>query len=496
MTISVTIDITRLPTKDTSSPTTNTISATSIPLIKLTPNQSHAFDLDAGLHLETNNTFAIKISGNQLTAVSNGRGFVALVNSSGAVLETHGVVVGTGKSDTHVPICTVSEDDPLTSLIDLQRRDVRYHGRYIYLNGGPGDYGWAMNYSSSEWATKPYGTRARNYIRNSRKLGIVPIFVYYNIPAGNESYTTDLANAQSPEYMTQYFADLNFLLDIVNQESPDDIVQIILEPDFIGYLMQNQQPSGLFADLVSRINSTISSKCPQAEFGWQINLWGNPKSIPGGKGICRSSDTFLDLNAANQFIVAYATEIANYYLAAGIMSHGAHFWSIDKYGLDYELTSGGQSVADCAWAFNSDHWNNYLLVCKTLSDRLGTMGMLWQMPVGHINTSSSGHILDGSPGHGQDSSASWFMGDTFQPPDNDSSHWRSNRWNDSSLSTNGQTITWKSHLSSLASHGISTIMFGAGVGISTTNLASPLNPQATDGGFLNTKIQQYYGTSI
>ena len=103
--------------------------------------------------------------------------------------------------------------------------------RYIYLNGGPVN-GW------STWSNQP-GGRVVSYLQQSQKLGMVPYFVYYNIPDGGESYWTDTQHIASTSYMEGYFKDLKLALDLIHQYAPDDPVGMILEPDFLGYLMQN-----------------------------------------------------------------------------------------------------------------------------------------------------------------------------------------------------------------------------------------------------------------
>ncbi len=76
--------------------------------------------------------------------------------------------------------------------------------RYIYLNGGAsnsiGD-GW-------NWRVLNDGQRATRFVEESVKLGMIPYFVWYNIPDGGESYYTDKSHIESKTYMEGYFADL------------------------------------------------------------------------------------------------------------------------------------------------------------------------------------------------------------------------------------------------------------------------------------------------
>lgn len=121
--------------------------------------------------------------------------------------------------------------------------------RYIYLNGEPDSWdrgvdGW------QKWGKNIKGDRAITYIRENRKLGIIPFFVYYTICGANESYITDLNNIQDAKHLGYYFNDLKFTLDTILNEAGDDLVGMIFEPDFIGYMMQNSglQPNQISAN--------------------------------------------------------------------------------------------------------------------------------------------------------------------------------------------------------------------------------------------------------
>lgn len=121
--------------------------------------------------------------------------------------------------------------------------------RYVYLNGGP--YSPELNAQYPEfdvltgWATpqnrlNAEGGRAISFIRESLKYGMIPSFVYYNIPDGNESHLRNLSHFQNVDYLEAYFKDLKLAIDIINTEAKDELVQMIFEPDAIGYLAQNE----------------------------------------------------------------------------------------------------------------------------------------------------------------------------------------------------------------------------------------------------------------
>ncbi len=100
--------------------------------------------------------------------------------------------------------------------------------RYIYLNGGAsnsiGD-GW-------NWRVLNDGQRATRFVEESVKLGMIPYFVWYNIPDGGESYYTDKAHIESKTYMEGYFADLRHALEITKEAGGDEPIGWVLEPDF------------------------------------------------------------------------------------------------------------------------------------------------------------------------------------------------------------------------------------------------------------------------
>jgi len=392
-----------------------------------------------------------------------------------------------------------------------KRMDVRY----IYLNGGP----------ENGWRTWQDGQRAQSYVRESLKMGMVPYFVWYNIPDGGESYETNKQHIESPAYLEGYFSDLKFALDTVAELAPDEPVGFVLEPDFLGYLMQigrtpasqvaartdaaytsgvlNAASDPQFANnvqgLVSAINYTISKYAPNAQFGWQFNLWASPgihTPIPG-VGLMHLTDT-MGIEAGRAAIAAEAREIAHYYIEAGILTHGASFVSIDKYGLDalgYE--GNANDPAGSRWFWNNDHWSNYLLFSRTLHEETNLPVTLWQMPVGHINGSQAENPYDPSgkfadlsntPLHYEDSAGTFFLGDSFTASGARFDYFSSNASGDPKVTVSGNTITWGSHIEEARDAGITQILFGAGVGISTDGVGSP----PTDGYWWITRVQDYY----
>ncbi len=252
--------------------------------------------------------------------------------------------------------------------------------RYIYLNGGAsnsiGD-GW-------NWRVLNDGQRATRFVEESVKLGMIPYFVWYNIPDGGESYYTDKAHIESKTYMEGYFADLRHALEITKEAA-------VMNPsagaragfprllraeqhrnarhhcraDRCG-LHERRAGEGRRPDVpqyparpVEAINYTISKYQPNAIFGWQFNLWASPaggftNAGITGKGIVRLTDT-LGLAKGRNAIYNEAKAIANYYVSAGILTHGAKFISIDKYGLDAGFENKNSDPQQSTWFWNATH---------------------------------------------------------------------------------------------------------------------------------------------
>jgi len=425
----------------------------------------------------------------------------------------------------HLAVGSVSED--IADDLALWRgfgtgpTNTRVDMRYIYLNGGPfsGWYGWAGG----------NGNRATSYIRESKALGMIPVFVYYNIPDGGESYYTDLQHIQSGSYMSAYFDDLMKALAIIRAEGGDDTVGIVLEPDFLGYMMQlsGLQPHQITAavhtaydrgilvrgidpafpdtvtGLVQAINYLISREAPDAVFGWQFNLWASLTDGSGipATGLMRITDS-LGLAAGRARIQLEAERIAAYYMAAGVLSHGADFVSIDKYGLDGGF-GGAAAPWSSTWFWNAVHWNNYVGFAGRLHQQTGVPVVLWQIPVGHVNHSlavnpyaQSGVFPDLTNTYQryEDSAPTYFLGDRFSTADPQRLAYFGTPDPDSpaSVSVAGNTITWASHMAAARDAGIVAILFGDGVGDSTHGRGSP----PPDGYWWITKVQDYFENPV
>lgn len=419
----------------------------------------------------------------------------------------------------YVSIGSVSEDiaGDLNFWRDFQDglANKRMDIRYIYLNGGPVK-GWRS------WTDRD-GERAESFINESLKLGMIPFFVYYNIPDSGESYEIDKQHMEDETYMQGYYKDLKFALDIINKAAKDETVGMILEPDFLGYMMQNsgKRPAGIFArtsaayssgildaakdpifpntleGLVKSINYTIHKYAPSVYFGWQFNLWastGITVPIPAS-GIMHLTDT-MGMDKGRTAIAAEAREIANYYIEAGITSYGAGFVSIDKYGYDAGSTSPANPYQS-KWFWNLDHWNNYLLFSKILHQEAKLPVVLWQLPVGHINSSLALNPYDKSglfpnlkntSANYEDSAPVFFLGDTFTLNGLRLDYFSTNQGQDPKIIISGNQVRWEPHIKEASEAGIATILFGAGINDSTDGVGSP----PTDQYWWITQVQKYF----
>ena len=406
--------------------------------------------------------------------------------------------------------------------------------RYIYINGGPVS-GWRT------WTAVP-GDRARRYVRESKRLGMIPCFVFYNVPDSGESLPTNIAHLQDPQYMAGYWRDLDLFCDVVREETADGWpVAVILEPDCLGYFAQagyapdtpsvaprvdvaydtagfdsepiltsvDPQFPNTIVGFVRAINHILRRDIPSVRFGWQLNLWASPPGgfagtpIPGN-GICRMTDIY-GIAAGRARIAAEARAIAGWYVAAGVLSSGADFVSIDKYGLD-AVGANPACAADPSagpWFFNADHWHNYLAVVRSLREVTERPVVLWQIPVGRVNATTDAEPatgvpfppLDNSIQRYEDSATTFFFGDTFDPGTAARRSWfATNAGNDPKVTSSGTLVTWGEHLSDARNAGAIALMCGAGVGASTTNIppSSGITGGPTDGGFWMRRAQMYY----
>ena len=498
--------------------TGNTLQLTALPLqINFNTSETVTYDFDQNITtvLSRNlNVVDIAVNGNQVTLTGLNPGRTGLRISSAGQDYFMGVRVnntdGTppGMPD-YLSVGSVSEDSygdlAFWKDVNIGNQNKSMDIRYIYINGGPltGWQSWGPN-------------RPESFATESLRYGLIPFFVYYNIPDGGESYYTDMQHVNDVNYMTAYFNDLNNFMDKAESVMQGELYGIILEPDFLGYIQQNANPSdpelvttcvsattiapqaGNVKTLVERINNTINAKRAAGHnifYGWQLNLWSYP--ISGApQGVIRITDQ-LGFDAGRSEIHTAAEQTTLYGINAGVLSGNPNFLSIDKYGLDAMGYQNTPNPANSTWFFNNDHWMNYLYYVKTMYETSGYPIILWQLPVGHINNSQTVSAYTGSPftplpnttKKYEDSSTPFFLGDTFSSTNPDRlTYFTENLYGDTELQASGNNITWGNHMQNAKDAGVISTLFGAGVGISTDGIGDP----ATDDYFWVQKVQDYY----
>jgi hypothetical protein len=248
--------------------------------------------------------------------------------------------------------------------------------------------------------------------------------------------------------------------------------------------------------LVEAIDFTIKKYDPTAFLGWQINTWGVRDAL-------KDTDT-QGWTAGRQSVVANATQVANFAKTADI-GYRADFAAFDQWGQDFGILRDPNPAADIRY-LNAAHWSNYLLYVQTIRQSLGLPAVLWQIPVGHLNSTKTASptywnasgtfpdLDDVSPNQDEDSAATFFYGDSFTSSGNNLSFYSSNPGADPKITTSGSTVTWGSHLPEAASAGVVAILFGAGTGTGTYGVPEMVGANQThpaDFDYWVTRTQSY-----
>ena len=442
--------------------------------------------------------------------------------------------------------------------------------RYVYLQGGFTS-GWYNQYPGT-------GRMVTQYITDSDTVGMIPVFVYYQLPGGGgDSAQGDYDHINDETFMTDYLTDYVRALEKINGAG---FSLMILEPDFIGYMMQNYSASltktpdqipavGMSAlykvkdsagnliataggvpgvpvggeknvqAYVLAMNYLAKKYAPNCRFGWKMNIWST--SYPGSdvpqKGVVHYTDglTGAAFTTARAKVVREAGKIGTFYQQAGVADNGATYLFLDRYGIDggawgyYQNGSligfttaqavGWQDPQQSLWFWNLIQCNNYVQIIRTVNGILKLPVGLWQIPMGHLNSSQTTNSLDwnpvvlkderfpdlidgayatqeewqpimgstwkGDPGYGswEDATATFIFGDTFSVTtacggnsklkDGLTSTQVDNRLaflgladpdEPSGLTVKGSQITYARHTKALADAGVVMIMFGPGVG--------------------------------
>src|SRR6266540_3114230 len=342
----------------------------------------------------------------------------------------------------------------------------------------------------------PAGTTPQ--LNSAKRLGMTPVLVEYGMNGNIDGVNAAWNNMQNSGWVAQFFTALKAAGQAAANSSGGTPVGWIVEPDMLGYIQQQHggefgndatrmpaatsaaYSSGVLgagdptypntlAGLVQAINHTIKKYDPSAFLGWQVNTWAVRNPL-------KDTDT-MGVAAGHASIVNVANQVAAFLKTARVDA-AADLISFDQWGQDFGIFRDPDPASNVRY-LNATHWNNYLLYVKTIRQSLNLPGVLWQIAVGHLNstlTPSPTHwnadgrfpdLDDVSPNRYQDSASSYFFGDRFTMSGNYLAFFGSNADADPKVSVSGSTVTWGSHLPEAAAAGIVVIMFGAGTGSGT-----------------------------
>ncbi|MEY9943811.1 hypothetical protein ABH937_000867 [Kitasatospora sp. GAS1066B] len=363
-------------------------------------------------------------------------------------------------------------------------------------------------------------------VQHSEQLGMTRVMVEYGMNGNVDGTGVDYTNMQSASWLTSYFQALKNAATAANAAAPGKPVGWVIEPDMLGYLQQNYAAqyggdaskfpaatsaayaagvlsSGsdpAFGDslkgLVEAIGYTVKKYDPAAFLGWQVNTWGVRDAL-------KDTDT-MGWTAGRQSVASTGDQVAAFLKSADI-GYRADFVAFDQWGQDFGILRDPNPAADVRY-LNAAHWSNYLLYVQTIRQSLGLPAVLWQIAVGHLNsthTPSPGYFnasgsfpdLDNTTAEqNEDSASTFFYGDSFTSSGNNLAFYGSNPGADPKVSVSGSTVTWGSHLPEAAAAGVVAVLFGAGTGTSTYGVPETSGTDQSgpgDFGYWATRTQSY-----
>lgn len=448
---------------------------------------------------------------------------VTATNSAGESAKSTAVTAttqsaGTGGSTSawHPSYLSVGTVYTPGSTVDSFFSTLKTHGPvpnygYEYLIGG--DF--------SNWAAT-----TTTLVSHAQQFGMTPVLVDYGMNGNVDGTGVDFTNMQSASWLTTYFQSLKNAAAAANAAAPGKPVGWVIEPDMLGYLQQNyaatygndasKMPaatnavysSGVLASgsdpafgnnlrgLTEAINYTIKKYDPTAFVGWQVNTWAVRDAL-------KDTDS-LGWSAGRQSVTNVAAQVAAFVKTADI-GYDADLVAFDQWGQDFGILRDPNPAADIRY-LNAAHWSNYLLYVQTIRQSLALPAVLWQIPVGHLNSThtpsptywnSSGVFPDldnVTTEQSEDSASTFFYGDSFTSSGNNLSFYSSNPGADPKISVSGSTVTWGSHIPEAAAAGVVAILFGAGTGTGTYGVPEMVGTNQTgpgDFGYWATRTQSY-----
>lgn len=446
---------------------------------------------------------------------------VSAVDSSGKESAQSAAVTGTtqggtGGSAWHPSYLSIGTVYTPGSTVDAFFSTLQSHGQLP--NYG---YEYLLGNDFPNWATT-----TTTMIGHSQRFGMTPVLVEYGMNGNVDGSSVDFTNMQSASWLTTFFRALKDAASAANTAAPGKPVGWVVEPDMLGYLQQNyasqygndasKMPSATsaayssgvlsssgdpaFGDnlrgLTEAITYTIKKYDPAAFVGWQVNTWGVRDAL-------KDTDT-QGWTAGRQSVANVAAQVAGFVKTADIGYH-ADFVAFDQWGQDFGILRDPNPAGDIRY-LNAAHWSNYLLYVQTIRQSLNLPAVLWQIPVGHLNSTqtpsptywnASGKFPDldnVTSEQDEDSASTFFYGDSFTSSGNNLAFYSSNPGNDPKISVNGGTVTWGSHIPEAAAAGVVAILFGAGTGTGTYGVPEMVGTnqsQPGDFGYWVTRTQSY-----
>ncbi|MFE0459550.1 carbohydrate binding domain-containing protein [Kitasatospora sp. NPDC058965] len=407
------------------------------------------------------------------------------------------------------------------STVDSFFGTLQSHGKlpdygYEYLIGG--DF--------ANWANT-----TTTFVQHSAQFGMTPVLVEYGMNGNVDGSSVDYTNMQNAGWVSSYFQALKNAATAANTAAPGKPVGWVIEPDMLGYLQQNYgaqyqndatrfpaatssaysagvlSSSGdpAFADnlkgLVEAISYTIKKYDPAAFLGWQVNTWGVRDAL-------KDTDS-QGWTAGRQSVVNTGNQVAAF-LKTADLGYRADFVAFDQWGQDFGILRDPNPAGDIRY-LNAAHWSNYLLYVQTVRQALGLPAVLWQIPVGHLNSTQTPSptywnaggrfpdLDDVTTEQDEDSASTFFYGDSFTSSGANLSFYGSNPGGDPKVSVNGSTVTWGSHLPEAAAAGVVAILFGAGTGTATYGVPEMVGTNQTgpgDFGYWVTRTQSYLAAPV
>jgi hypothetical protein len=192
----------------------------------------------------------------------------------------------TGTGDTWIP--------------ETRKQGCAWDLRYLYLAGG-------IN-TPRPWreVNSPAGQYAFNYMQESERQGLVPVFVWYqlrqSLPGHKEEAPAVKTNLENVDTMRQYFSDIRLFMELSakfgkpvvfhvepdttgflltwNQFKPHDPDRILVRVAATGLPELARHPDTLkgFFQAIAGLRDRIA---PNVLLAWHASLWGDPPPLKG-----------------------------------------------------------------------------------------------------------------------------------------------------------------------------------------------------------------------